>query len=248
MIPAERPAPAPAGTGSPPATDVAPEAASEQAPAIAETIAPAMSDTDRRRSIDLLRGIAVLVMIGAHASSALLAGSYRQGPVWDPVNILFGFVAPAYLFLAGITLQLASLRRNEASAGARRWAGPRHALRLVFLGYWLQIPILSLRQLIWCHRPSELARLFDVNILQAIGLSSLIPLGLLALFHRPRAARAVALLIALGLALATPWIWRGGLDTLLPGPLAPLVAPQPRATFPLAPYAAYLLAGFGLAV
>jgi uncharacterized membrane protein len=201
---------------------------------------------ERIRSIDLLRGIAVICMVAAHAANALLDESFRHGWLWERINILFGFVAPAFLFLSGITLFL-SLQRSTGNGNIDLRRSALTALGLIACGYWLQIPVLSFRQLVYCQRPEELARLFDVNILQAIGLSALLPIGLVAVTRSMRASANRAMLAAVAIAGCTPLFWRGTLHAALPGPVGALLAPQPASTFPLAPYACYLLIGFGAA-
>ena len=206
----------------------------------------------RIRALDAYRGIAVLLMIIAHACDAFLADVHRIGTVWHAVNITFGFVAPAFLFLAGATLGL-SLRRNASIAhGSQDSKSPprsRHARRYAFillLAYWLQIPVLSLRQLVWNQRPHELARLFDCNILHVLALGGLGLIAIDALFARDRSRRFAAAAVALALVLVAPYVLHSDVASSALLPLRAFVAPQPASTFPIVPFAAYMLAGYAL--
>src|SRR5438067_13814661 len=67
----------------------------------------------RFRFIDILRGVAIVVMIAAHASDAFLADTWKHNWAWYNANILFGFVAPGYLFFSGMTLHVALERRGD---------------------------------------------------------------------------------------------------------------------------------------
>lgn len=205
--------------------------------------------TTRIYAIDLARGAAVILMIVAHASDAFLADRWRSGTLWYAIDLLFGYVAPAFIFLSGITLRQA-LDRGAGSGAPlggtlRRLA--RRQLTILLLGYWMQIPLLSLRQLVWSASPATLARLFDANILQTIAVTGLLVLLVVRLAGSASRARAPLVLLALAGIIATPYLWRSDLHTHLPLPIGLYVAPQPRATFPILPYGSYLLLGVLLA-
>jgi uncharacterized membrane protein len=212
---------------------------------------PSTSDfklpTPRLRFIDLLRGVAMLLMIGAHVSDAFLADQYRHNDLWYGVNLLFGFVAPAFLFLSGMTLRIAMSRQGDDRHGRATRRLLRRALVILLLGYWLQIPILSLRQLVICQRPGELARLFDCNILQVIALSMIFVIVTAYAAGSLDRSRLIALAAGLAVAIATPYVWQSGVYLSLPLPLRFYLAPQPPALFSLVPHAAYYLFGFASA-
>jgi peptidoglycan/LPS O-acetylase OafA/YrhL len=196
-----------------------------------------------------MRGVAIVLMIGTHATDAFLADAWKHNEVWYTINILFGFVAPAYMYFSGTTLWVALQRRGDDPFTL----GPktRHLLRrfalIILLGYWLQIPVLSLRQLVWIQRPHELERLFNSNVLQVIGLTLLaitLVAYLLGSLHRTRIA---ALAVSIVIVIVTPWILQSGLYLSVPLPLRYYLAPQPPAIFAIVPHAAYVLLGFATA-
>ena len=196
----------------------------------------------RVRSIDLYRGVAVLLMIVAHACDAFLADRFRDGAAWHALDIAFGFVAPAFLFLSGLALSLGMQRHDRIAS-----LSLRH-LQILALAYWLQIPVLSLRQLIWNRRPEELARLFDMNILHVVAIAGLLVLGLSRIVGAaPGRLRALVAVLALAAIVATPYAWDSSLGETLWLPLRSIVGPQPAATFPLFPYVAYGMLGFAAA-
>lgn len=204
----------------------------------------------RLRWIDLFRGLAVIGMIATHVAGAFLANSWKEGGVWNSFNIGFGFVAPAFLLCSGLTLWGALQRRMDApETEGKRGAQSllRRAALLLLLGYWLQIPVLSLRQLIWRHDPTELARLFDTNVLQVIAVA-MGAIVLLALVVRPLVSVAwVAAALAVAIIIGTPWVWASDSAAGLFLPLRSYFLAQPDATFSLFPHAAYLLTGFASA-
>src|SRR6185295_8409480 len=76
--------------------------------------APPGSTTRRRRAyIDWARGIAVLVMIEAHAVDAWTRAADKTGHVYRDATILGGFAAPMFLWLAGLGVVFAATRTAE---------------------------------------------------------------------------------------------------------------------------------------
>ena len=80
----------------------------------------------RRAYLDWLRGVAVLIMIEAHTLDSWTREAERVRDDYKWSIVVGGFGAPIFLFLAGVALALALLRRDkgmseaEVSASARR--------------------------------------------------------------------------------------------------------------------------------
>jgi len=60
---------------------------------------------ERVLAMDLLRGLAVVAMIGVHTVNALLDPALRQGALSAVVHFASGLVAPAFLLVAGFTFR-----------------------------------------------------------------------------------------------------------------------------------------------
>lgn len=202
---------------------------------------PQPSDGPKRLPfIDAMRGLAVLLMIAVHTTDVFLAMPFREGDVWSRIDILFGFVAPAFLFFSGVTLYLAVVRRRESGRTVSDLVV--RALLILALGYWLHIPAHSLRRALEASR-AQVVRFFDSDVLHVIALSMLLVLGLVAFVRLPRRAGLPILLLGVAIAAITPVVWDAGFVDSLPLAISQFAGPP--GTFPLFPYAAYVLTGFG---
>jgi len=202
-----------------------------------------MTAMPRIAPIDIARGLAVIAMIFSHAADAFLADRWKSGSIWEGLSIFFGFIAPAFLFLSGLVLALAIERRDEPGTEPRRSLSSR-MIRLVLLGYWLQIPAWSLTRLLRQDDPGVMTRLFDVNILQIIGVSGLIVLLAVRLSGSLAGTGRLLGLLAVTIVIATPLVWALSPGDHLPFPFRSWLVPQPWSTFPLFPFVVYPLAGF----
>jgi uncharacterized membrane protein len=120
----------------------------------------------RRRSIDWARGLAVLIMIQAHVLDAWTLPSDRSTTAFHVLNILSGFAAPLFLWLAGVALVLAG-EREWRRTGDRRAAW--HAL--VRRGLEIFVLAFAFRLQAFLFNPGgDLIALFRVDILNVMGL------------------------------------------------------------------------------
>jgi uncharacterized membrane protein len=194
--------------------------------------------------LDLLRLAATFQMVQGHAIDAVLAPEFRAGAVHGAWLWLRSLTSVAFLFVAGLSFHLATLRdlprhRRDRAAVARRF---RRAVTLIALGYALHLPIASL---IAADAPTALATAAIVDVLQCIGVTLLLLEGLaLILPSRQSVEIACCALGAIVLVIAPL------LSSLDPrGPLLPLanyLTPRGGSLFPLFPWAAHMLLGVGL--
>lgn len=198
---------------------------------------------NRREYLDWLRGLAVLVMIEAHTFDAWTSVAERTETAYRWAIILGGFAAPAFLFLAGVTLALASgsrlrrgLREREVAAAAARWGCKVFGLAFLF------------RLQSWLISGGAFPRtLLKVDILNVMGLGMLAAAGLWAL-GRSRPQRAALLAgAAAAAALAAPLIRSAEWVAQMPRPVAAYLSPVSGwTTFSLTPWVAFLFAGAAL--
>jgi len=197
--------------------------------------------------VDLARALAVALMVQGHTLEALLDRAYQSAPWYSAWVFQRGLTSCLFLTLSGFTFSVATLRhwKNHTHPSRTMASRIRRFGFFVLLGYALHFP---------AARFADLSALADdrwrsflaVNVLQLIGVS-LILLQLLVLVCRtPRMFRTAAFAGAALVAVATPWAWATDWSLRLPLWAAAYLSPATGSTFPLTPWAAYVLLGAGL--
>jgi uncharacterized membrane protein len=189
---------------------------------------------NRRRFIDWMRGVAVLCMIEHHTFDAFLDPSLH-GSAWDRLfRFVGGIAAPAFLFLAGLSVALMLERKGGALKAAQRGL-------LIVAGAYL----FRLQEWALAFGASPASDMLRIDVLNCIGVA-LIAVALLWGAVPSRARLPMFVLAAAAVVLATPAVWRA---PLAPGLLdAYLRGQPPRALFPLFPWIGHALCGAALGV
>ena len=195
--------------------------------------------TTRRTYLDVLRGVAVLIMIEAHVIDSWTAEADRSSRAFGESLILGGLGAPLFLFLAGVAVAM------SAGSKSRRFENARTAVRLVQRRGW-QIFLLAFvfrfQSFVLSHGPAW--TLLKVDILNVMGLAIVATATLWGL--APRDAPRIALFAAVtaGIVLATPLVRGWGALAPLPDSVEGYLRPIPGLTnFTLFPWAAFVPAG-----
>jgi uncharacterized membrane protein len=193
----------------------------------------------RRGYIDWLRGVSVLIMIEAHTLDAWTRLADRHNAIYAWAMIVAGFAAPSFLFLAGVSLALASgarIRRGRTDAEAAALAR-RRALQVFGLAFLFRLQSIVISS-------GSLSQLLKVDILNIMGLSMLAAAWLWG-FGRSRLERVSWMIAATILvAMVTPLVRSTPLLSPLPDPIEWYLRPAlGRGTFTLFPWSAFLLAG-----
>jgi uncharacterized membrane protein len=189
--------------------------------------------------LDWLRGVAVLIMIEGHArdSWTRLADRDRTGYQW--LNILAGFGAPIFLFLAGISLSLAasSRRRRGLSESKIGAAAVRRGLLIFGLAFLFRLQS-------WIISGGSPQALLKVDILNVMGLSMIVAALLWWSGWGPRSRAVCFVAAAVIVAMVTPIVRAhpalGGLPDALERYVRPVAG---QGTFTLLPWSGFLLAG-----
>jgi len=179
-----------------------------------------------------------LVMVQGHVCDTLLSPATKAQTLYQLQLLFHGSTAPGFLFASGF---VAGLPRAPLSLSASL----RRARRLLFIlgvGYALHLPFLSVWKTALEATPAQKAALFACDALQVIAVSQLLMLVLQ--WAAGRRWIAAAGITALAVLAAAPGVWASGASGRLPPFLgAYLDAVTIPSTFPLFPFAAFVLAG-----
>ena len=202
---------------------------------------PSASPGQRRSYLDVLRGVAVLIMIEAHVIDAWTRAADRAGRPFGQSLILGGFGAPLFLFLAGIGVVL------SAGSKARRSGDPAAASRAVRTR-GLQIFALAflfrLQSWVLGGFTAPAWTMLKVDILNIMGPAMIAAAALWALGRSSRARVALFTAMATAAVLLTPAIRHLAALAPLPDAVEAYFRPVPGLNnFTLFPWIAFVLAG-----
>ena len=199
-----------------------------------------MAQVARRTYIDWARGVAVLIMIEAHVLDSWTLRLDRSTTAFGYLNVLGGFAAPLFLWLAGLSLGLAAERGLSRTGSRASAAGPlvRRGLEIFALAFVFRL------QSFVVSPGNPLVSLLRVDILNIMGLSLA---GAALLWWLAPGGRSAAMCCGLfggALAMVTPLArtagWLGSLPPFLQWYSAPIGT---HSTFTLFPWAGFVFAG-----
>ncbi len=205
-----------------------------------EAPAPAAPARVRRGYVDWLRGLAVVIMIEAHTIDSWTAPAWRTIDAYWYGQLIAGMSAPLFLFLAGVSVSMASgsrLRRGATRGDASQHM-QRRGLQVLLLAFLFRIQAFVLSP------GSTLYGILKVDILNVMG-----PAIAAAAFVWGRTERRLTRIISLAavasaIALVTPIIRTADWLAPLPDVLEAYLRPQAgRTTFSFFPWSGFVFAG-----
>ena len=196
--------------------------------------------SSRRSYVDWARGLAVLIMIQAHAFDAWTAPASRSTPAYRYLTILGGFAAPLFLWLAGVALVLAAERRQQKGSSRRAAAEGivRRGLEIYILAFLFRLQAFMVSPGSWA------VTIFRVDILNVMGPA--IALAGLAWGVAGTTFRAVLLTsgVATLTTMVTPLVRAAGWVDRLPVWIQWHLRPfSDHTTFTLFPWMGFVFAG-----
>jgi hypothetical protein len=201
----------------------------------------------RIEAIDLVRVLAMALMIEGHTLDALLHPIYQQAGWYHLWLFCRGFTAPTFMMLSGFSFALATIKRwdhhlslnNVVLRRLRRFAF------FILLGYAMHVPVSSLRHLGTLDRQAWQSWL-QVDVLQCIGMTLLLLQLLVWIARTPARFARMSFTSALALVAFSPAIWASGWSSHLPLGISGYLDGSIGSLFPLLPWAAYLFFGAAL--
>jgi uncharacterized membrane protein len=191
--------------------------------------------------VDWARGLAVMWMMRGHVIDAFLSPAYRQSWFFHFWQMLGAYTAPAFLFLAGLSVGLsyAKIDQMEISFGRRLWLSTRRGLEVFVIAYLFRLE----EYLQWAPY-SKWRDILRFDILNNIGIS-LILVGLIFALVKKEWLRYLALSLAATLvALAAPAVWSSPAINSLPWVIRNFFNSAVEfGHFPIFPYFIFMPAG-----
>jgi uncharacterized membrane protein len=221
-------------------------------PAVAGALAPAMSWIEeatlpgrvRLDSIDLLRGLVMVLMVLDHTRDFFSAGGFNPRDVNDPVLFLTRwithFCAPVFVYLAGISAFL---------YGARGRTAPEVSWFLLTRGLWLVLLEVTVVRFAWTF--SVFPDFVVLQVIWAIGISMTLLAGLIHLPHWAIGAIGIGMIAGHNLLDGIQaeqlgqlgWLWH---VLHQPALLHPTTGVALFALYPLIPWIGVMAAGYAL--
>jgi uncharacterized membrane protein len=205
-----------------------------------------VENKDRIIFLDLLRALAVFLMLEGHTVHALLLEELRTFDsfafsVWHNVR---GFTAPIFMFTAGAVFSyLLHKSGNISLKGPRVKKGFKRVIILLFIGYMLRFPSFSVEG--WSHITETQWTIFssvDALHLIAAGLFLIIIASLFTVKYKIN-VYLVYLSSASFFFLLTPFMRKVEWINFLPWGIASYFTEDYGSIFPVFPWAGYLLTG-----
>lgn len=210
----------------------------------AERDIPAAPTDKRWLALDLLRFLAVVLMVQGHTFNVVLSAEARAANWHRYHSFVHGLTAPMFLFGAGLAFGMTTFRNFEQHTRF----GPATVQRLkrygwlVLIGYALQMPSLSLMRTLELP-PDAVRHALHIGPLQLVGvLLASIELAAIALNTRGRLVGAVAI-TGIAIAFGAPLLERVPIERVLPLAATAFLDARTGSLFPLFPWGAYLCAG-----
>ena len=122
--------------------------------------------------VDLMRGIAMLVMIEVHVVNSLMDVGLRNTSWFGYINFINGLVAPSFIFISGFAFVLASQKKLPEFRKFRYpfWKQLGRIGLIWFTGYMLHIPYFSLHKCRNLATERHWLKFMSVDVLQCIAL------------------------------------------------------------------------------
>lgn len=138
--------------------------------------------------IDALRGYVILMMLQGHTLTLTLADEVKEtgGWVYAVWHYMTGLTAPAFFFTSGLIFSYLLVRDDDAvHVQSRLRKGVKRGLWLILLGFVLQLNLRALWEFVFVGSDYVWWRfLLRTTVLQAIGMSLLILVGVFSLCRR----------------------------------------------------------------
>jgi len=204
-----------------------------------------MKEKVRFESVDLLRGIAIIVMIEVHVFNSFLDPAIREQNWFHILNFINGLVAPSFLFVSGFAFYISV---HDKSAELRKFGDfffrrIKRIIQILIIGYVLHIPFYSLHDFISQINYEGWVKLSNVDVLQCIAAGLILLLLLRIMIESNRVFFITIFSLTVLIILLSPVIWKINFRNILPMPVTSYFNPGNGSLFPIFPWVGFIFAG-----
>jgi uncharacterized membrane protein len=204
-----------------------------------------MKEKVRFESIDLLRGLAIIVMIEVHVFNAFLIPEFRLQGWFQILNFINGLVAPSFLFVSGFAFYISVSNKVDElrKFGDVFYKRIKRIIEILIIGYVLHLPFYSLRDFIQQIDYNSWITFLNVDVLHCIAAGLFFLLLLRIIIKNNRLFIITILIFTLITTVAAPFIWKINFDEFLPMPAANYFNPNNGSLFPIFPWMGFIFTG-----
>lgn len=199
----------------------------------------------RFESIDLLRGLAIIVMIEVHVFNAVLISDVREQGWFQILNFINGLVAPSFLFVSGFAFYISVSNKVDElrKFGDVFYKRIKRIVEILIIGYFLHLPFYSLKEFIQQIDYTGWIEFSNVDVLQCIAAGLFLLLLLRIIIKNNRLFIITILILTLITTIAAPIIWQINFAEFLPLPLANYFNQKNGSLFPIFPWMGFIFSG-----
>ena len=202
----------------------------------------------RLPSLDLLRFLAIIMMIQGHTLNEVAQPSFLNIDVfpWNIWHFVRGLTAPVFMMISGIVHVFAS-KRDESGFMPNKVFLKRmkNACLLIFIGYFMLMPLNNLFKLYYYGSDYWIA-FFQTNILHIIGISQICILMMFKFIKKEKVIGVSALFIALFITFVSWYVQMIDWYSFMPFWLAPYFSYKYNALFGIFPFSAFVFYGVAI--
>ncbi|HOP62808.1 MAG TPA: heparan-alpha-glucosaminide N-acetyltransferase domain-containing protein [Spirochaetota bacterium] len=195
--------------------------------------------------VDLMRGLAMLVMIEVHVVNSMMDVALRNTGWFNYLNFINGLVAPSFIFISGFAFMLASQAKLHLFREFRYdfWKQSGRIVLIWFAGYMLHIPFFSYYKCTNIATHDHWMKFFSIDVLQCIALGLLVIFILRLAVKSDRAFLVVVTLLGIAAVVPAPYYYAINFEQWFPFYIAMYFTPVYYTIFPIFPWFGFMAAG-----